>query len=588
MGLLKSASLINFSIRTKLLLIYLLCVLVPTLVFSLAISLSSMKSTRNEKLILYRQALERIGASIETNAISAIELSNIIYPDEAMYEHINNEYTNRKKVLDDYNKYLKNVWNKILPYDTNIVLFTIYTGNNSLLNARNLHRIDRMVIQNEWYVKYHNQASKALFISHSDELIVGSARTKLISYIRKLDYMDNAKFEHFLKITFRADMLDKILKTENIPGKIYIVDSKNYIAAQSNMLDNKYGGARLLSFDTIKIDSGQSVIKIRLKAMDGWQVICLLDKDFLNDELKMNWIQISILILSTTIFASAIIWAISSSLYKRIDIIVEHMSKVELGEYAPILANNEGNDEIGLLISSLNKMTAKISMLIEDVYKAKIRETQMELLKKQSEINALQCQVNPHFMFNVLETVRIKAYLRNEFETARIVKYMSKIFRKLLLWNDDLIELQEELSFIKEYLEIQQYRYEDELEFEITADESILSLRIPKMTLQTFVDNACEHGFSETNGLRKVKITAALSENRAEMRVYDNGKGMKSECINNLSQLGSNSIGIKNVLARLGLYYGEKFDFRINSKLGEFTEIILTLDLEKTSRCNHV
>lgn len=585
---LKRVKLINYSIRTKLLLIYLLCVLIPIIIFSLAFYTSAMKSTKNEKLILFKQALNRISSSVESNAISAIELSNTIYPDETMYEYLNKEYISRKECLDDYNNYLKDAWNKILPYNTSIVLFSVYTNNNTLLNSKHLQRIDYMVTKNDWYAKYDNKNTKASFINHTDEIIAGSARVKLVSFIRKLDYIYSDKYEHFIKITFQTDMFDKILKTEDLPGNIYIVNKENYIIAQTNKDKNVIKSPEFLSFQTVKIDAKQIVLKTSIQTMDGWQVICVLDNAFLRDAFRINWIQILILMFSTTIFASIIIWAISSSLYTRIDVLVKHMGKVEKGEYVLISENEKGNDEVGLLITSMNSMISKISTLIEDVYKAKIKETQLELLKKQSELNALQCQVNPHFMFNVLETIRIKAYLRNEFETARIVKYMSKIFRKLLLWNNDLIELKEELNFIKEYLEIQQYRYEDELDFEIIAEESLLKLKVPKMTLQTFVDNACEHGFSESKGLKRVKITISLVENKVEMRVYDNGKGMPPELINNINQIESKGIGIKNVIGRFDLYYGENYNFKINSKLGEFTEIVLTLDLEELRRCDYV
>ena len=585
---LKKVKLINYSIRTKLLLIYLLCVLIPIIIFSFAFYSSAMKSTKNEKLVLFEQALNRIGSSIGANAVSAMELSNIIYPDETMYRYLNKEYGSRQECLDDYNNYLKDAWNKILPYNTKIVLFSVYTNNDTLLNGKHLQRIDDRVEKNDWYGKYENESAKALFINHTDEVIVGSASSKLVSYIRKLDYLSSIKYKHFLKITFQADMFDKILKSESLPGNIYIVNKENNIISQSNKEEDVYSSTEFISFNSVKTAAGQIVLQTPIQTMDGWRVICVLEKNFMGNAFGVNWIQIFILIFSTTIFASIIIWAISTSLYKRIDVLVKHMGEVEKGNYVLISENEKGNDEIGLMITSMNSMISKISILIEDVYKAKIKETQMELLKKQSELNALQCQVNPHFMFNVLETIRIKAYLKNEFETARIIKYMSKIFRKLLLWNNDLIELSEELKFIKEYLEIQQYRYEDELDFQITAEESLLKLKMPKMTLQTFVDNACEHGFSETKGLKRVKININLFGNKVELRVFDNGKGMSPEMISNINHLESKGIGIKNVIGRLSLYYKDNYNFRINSILKEFTEIVLTLDLEELRRCDYV
>lgn len=577
---LKRLKLINFSIRTKLSLIYLLCVLVPIIVFSWAFYSSVTKSAVNEKLILFRQALDRITSAVENNAISVIEFSNIIYADEEMYEYLNKEYTDRKECLNDYSDYLKDAWSKILPYNTSIVLFEVYTDNDSLLNSKYVRHTDSTIKRNDWYGKHEKMGTRSHFVCHVDELLSGRTSLKLVSFFRNLDYIYSDKYNHFLKVTFQADLFNKILKTESLPGNIYIVDSRNSIIAQSNR-EESGDSARFLPFETVDIAPAQLVLTSQLQAMDGWQVISVLDKDFMGTEFSASRLQILVLMLFVTVFASIIIFAISSSLYKRIDVLVQYMGKVEREEYVLIPEDERGNDEIGLLITSMNKMISKISTLIEDVYKAKLRETQLELLKKQTELNALQCQVNPHFMFNVLETIRIKAYLKNEFETSRIIKYMSKIFRKLLLWNEDLIELQEELRFIKEYLEIQQYRYEDELEFEITAEESLLSLKIPKMTLQTFVDNACEHGFAETKELKIIKISIKTADNRIELRVYDNGKGMGQDQINDINSPGSKGIGIKNVLGRLALYYGESYDLKINSRPGEFTEIILTLDMKK-------
>lgn len=302
--------------------------------------------------------------------------------------------------------------------------------------------------------------------------------------------------------------------------------------------------------------------------------------------------QMLILILSVTVAASVLIFLISLSFYKRIALLVEHMGKVAQGEYVLIPEEDKGRDEIGSMITSMNSMTGKIRDLIEDVYKAKIRETQLELHKKQSEFNALKCQVNPHFMFNVLETIRIKSFLNNEFETSRIIKYMSRIFRKLLMWNEDMIELGEEMKFIREYLEIQHYRYGDELDVEIDADHSLLDVKIPKMTLQTLVDNACEHGFSETDGLKKIKvIVRAINADAVEIKVYDNGKGMTGEQIENILDLNSQDgkgIGIKNVIRRLSLYFDDSYSFKINSEPGAYTEIVLVLGMKGLKKSGDV
>jgi len=587
-GLLRKVRLINISIRSKLLLIYLLCVLVPTIVFSYAFYESSIRSTKNEKLNTYKQAVNRICNDIESNALNALELSNIIYPDEMMYEHINRTYYSKKSCFEDYNNYLRNAWSGILTSNTRIALFTVYTENDTLLNGNHLNRLDESAKNSDWYKKYVEAEQKNIFISHVDKLTTNTAELTTISYFRKLDYL-KSRYKHLLKVTFQPDLLIRILRSEPLPGKLYVVDNNDLIVERTDTRVFAEGDREFPPFSSIRPDPEQIVLTSPLKYMNGWRVVCLLDKDFMREEYRINWAQMSVLVFSITIFASIVIYAISSSLYKRIAMLVEHMGKVSKEEYILIPEDAKGNDEIGLLITSMNRMITKISTLIEDVYKAQLRQTQLELLQKQSELNALQCQVNPHFMFNVFETIRIKSYLRNEFETARIIKYMSKIFRKLLLWNNDLIELQEEIGFIKEYMEIQQYRYEEELDFEITVDHDLMQLKIPKMTLQTFVDNACEHGFSESQYLKKVIVSAhRVNESLIEIKIYDNGKGMTPEQIENINDIECKGIGIRNVIGRLNLYYGGGYKFFINSNPGEFTEIVLTLDMDVLRRSDYV
>lgn len=585
---LERIKLINLSIRTKLLLIYLLCVLIPTIVFSYAFYSSTVNSARKEELIQLQQSVDRIGAAIDANALGAIELSNIIFPDEAMYEYINMEHADNKQSLDKYNDYMRDAWNRILPYNTNIVVFSVYTNNDTVLNGRHLTRIDSSVMRYDWYEKYMQQDENPVFICHYDEVIASTAQVKSVSFFRKLDYYYNKAYKPFLKVTFQANMFGKIMKTESLPGNLYVVNDSDQIAAQSLWSGNNYTEKGLLPFDSVRIGPGQIVLSTPIKFMSGWKVVCVLNRDFMGNSFSVNWGQIALLVLSVTVFSSAVILAISSSLYKRIALLVDHMGKVSKEEYNLIPEKDRGNDEIGLLITSMNSMITKIRLLIEDVYKAKIRETQLELHKKQSELNALQCQVNPHFMFNVLETIRIKSYLRNEFETSRIVKYMSRLFRKLLLWNDDLISLKEETDFIKEYLEIQQYRFEDELKFDISVDEGLQRLKVPKMALQAFVDNACEHGFSESTGLKQVSISARVEGGAAVLSVFDNGKGMAPEQARDIENVESKGIGIKNVIGRLRLYYEEGFRFEIRSVPGEYTQIVLSLDMEAMRRCGYV
>src|SRR5699024_5968416 len=151
-------------------------------------------------------------------------------------------------------------------------------------------------------------------------------------------------------------------------------------------------------------------------------------------------------------------------------------------------------DEIGELRSAFNRMYKKIKELINDVYISHIRKKDLELQRKQAQISALQSQINPHFLFNVLETIRMRSLLKKEDETAKIIQNMAKLLRTSITWGKDWVTVKEEVQLIQSFLEIQQYRFGDKLQYAFDVDESTFDYTIPNMLLIPFVENASIHG----------------------------------------------------------------------------------------------
>ena len=284
--MLKKVKTINFSIRAKLILIYLLCVIVPIILFSSIFYTSVMNSTKNEKLILFNQAVERIAVNIESNAVSAIQISNIIYSDETMYDYLNKTYYSQEEYLRDYNLYFKEAGSKLLPYNTNIIVLCIYSDNKTIMSTNYIDKLEGTGYKNNWFNQYMKKSPGALFVNHIDEVKVGYAGSKLVSLVRKLDYVKNIQYNHYLRITFRDDTFSKALKTEDLPGILYLVDQNNLIVARSDIQGATYNNPDYECFSDIHIDKKNILIKKELPVMDGWQVICVLDKDFLKADFK--------------------------------------------------------------------------------------------------------------------------------------------------------------------------------------------------------------------------------------------------------------------------------------------------------------
>lgn len=247
--------------------------------------------------------------------------------------------------------------------------------------------------------------------------------------------------------------------------------------------------------------------------------------------------------------------------------------KFEFIEHTP------AGDEIGQLMEAFNSMVLKIKQLINDVYEVSLQKKNIELQKRQAEINALQSQINPHFLFNCLGAISMRSILKEEKETAQIVKNLANLFRISLAWEKDMITVSEEISFVRNYLEIEQYRFGDELKYNIFVDKHAESCRIPKMSLTTFAENACVHGIENTERYGLISVKVLFMGKYIECSVSDNGIGMGEEQLDDIKRYIENetevkkNVGIKNVIRRLILRFGDELEYDIISTEGQGVRI---------------
>jgi len=286
--------------------------------------------------------------------------------------------------------------------------------------------------------------------------------------------------------------------------------------------------------------------------------------------------------LANLMFSTAVIYWIARSMNVRLASILRHMKKVKNQQFVPI-EGLETKDEIGQLQSEFNRMTLQIKSLIDDVYKADIHRKNLELERRKAQLNALQSQINPHFLFNALETIRMRSLIKNETETAKIIQNMARLLRSSLTWHKDRITVEEELEFIHCFLEIQQYRFGDRLSYRLDVDPAALKVVIPKMVFLPIVENASIHGIEPMKDGGKIDIGIRLTFNYLEFSVRDNGAGMKPEQVRRIYEylekdegLGER-IGLQNVIYRLKLLYGDRVGLFIDSAPGKGTFVRISL-----------
>lgn len=251
------------------------------------------------------------------------------------------------------------------------------------------------------------------------------------------------------------------------------------------------------------------------------------------------------------------------------------MKRVEEGD-TTIRAEQKGAQEFQVLAGTFNQMLERIETLMKE-------EKEQEALTRIYELKALTSQINPHFLYNTLDTIIWMAEFQDHQKVVDITKALSNYFRLSLNAGEEIVTLRQEIEHVRQYLFIQKERYGDKLEYEIDEPDDIPDIKLPKIVLQPLVENAIYHGIKESERPGKITITVSKRDTFIDICIADNGVGIK-ENTTSTKELGG--VGIKNIKERLMLFFGEAFSIEIESEPNAYTKVYLHLPLKEEGHAN--
>lgn len=329
--------------------------------------------------------------------------------------------------------------------------------------------------------------------------------------------------------------------------------------------------------------SGHRILNIKDKRYLGafytsrfnnWRMILLMPTSSLFsglDIIKKTTILIIILCLALLLI---FLFFISVHLTKPVIKLNRLMKQAEKGNL-DVKFEFKYNDEIGALGKSFNSMLEKLENLMrQNSEKQKILRTQ--------ELKVLQMQINPHFLYNTIDTINWMAQSINADKISEVAIALANYYRQSLSKGAEIIKISDEISQVNSYLTIQKIRYAGYMDFKILIDDNILELYIPKLTLQPIVENAIYHGIREKEGGGTVEIRGFKEENQVVFRIKDNGKGIDEKTLGKLTEsiktgISSKGYGLSNVNERLKLYFGEEFGISIESIRERYTIVTVRI-----------
>lgn len=335
------------------------------------------------------------------------------------------------------------------------------------------------------------------------------------------------------------------------------------------------------------LENEDSLVSYRTIEKTDWTVVTLFSKSEILSEIEQLkvWAVFlfapTILLLSVLSFNTAV--DIVNPIYRLIDA-MKHLKE----DNKSIHLETDRNDEMGELVNDFNDMSSEIEHLVKNIY-------QEQLTRKEIELKALQAQINPHFLFNTLETINWRAQLKGAPEISKMVTSLSSIMEASMGRDNKLVSLKEEFRYVENYLNIMLHRYEGRLSYETDIDPGVFFVKVPKLLLQPIVENAIEHGIGKTTIEGVIKTTAKVEGDQVLVIVEDNGKGiskldldelndvlsMKSdEYYQNLKSMNKPSIGLHNVNQRIKLFYGDHYGITVESDEDKYTKVYLKLPKE--------
>jgi len=327
------------------------------------------------------------------------------------------------------------------------------------------------------------------------------------------------------------------------------------------------------------IDTSEWVYARMQSDQTGWHILAIQPRSELVERLdRITWITVGIVCLTIafSLFAS---WAVAGVVTRPIRGIVKSMKKFQKGNFSEQVAV-DGQDEIGQLGAGYNIMVQRIRELVDDVYS-------FELKQKQAELKVLQSQINPHFLYNTLNTIAWTAEKHGDKLVGEMIYSLSGIFKTSLSQGKDLIPLQEEFKLLEHYLFLQKIRFPNRLVYEIELDPRLEDLIVPKLLLQPLVENSVVHGIEPLTGDQgSIHIRASAVPGMAEIEITDNGIGIPDEKLGQLRRMfregdapqhGSDSFALINIGSRIRMFYGSHASIDIESVPGSGTRVVLLI-----------
>lgn len=587
----------NLKLKHKLFALFVLVVLIPILIIGGGITYYFSKEATDRAISQASNDVQKIKNQLASLFRVPISISNTLMVDKALKKVVTTNYTNVSELTNAYLDYKEFPNYKRLYREITGIRF--YVNNPTLINNTEIIPTNPSIVSQNWYKSVMDRREMGWFYVRSSE----DTSINSLSLVRQLSFPDY-RVSGVIMISLKQEELNRLLLQEQFDTIImdeqgYVVAAKNkeWVGLKQNQLH--YGidlSKQKIGVHQLEIEGKSSYMFVEQLipgySMNGLKIISFFNTSSIIKESRKVSLFGLVLILLVLIIATFFVYTVSFLTSNRLLRLSRHLNRLALGDLS-VVSRIDGNDEIGQLSRQFNYMVHNINALMQQVVEKTEQNNKLELAQREIKLKMMASQINPHFLFNALESIRMSAHIKGEKEIANVVRLLGKLMRKNLEIGREHAPLKEEIEMINSYLQIQKFRYEERLNFELDVDPALLNMLLPPLAIQPLVENAVVHGLENKPEGVTVKLQISADPDIVTVKVSDDGVGITPERLEEVRQLITEQeeptrsrIGLRNVHQRLVMCYGEQAGLQIWSEHGEGTEITFNIPILPRSENN--
>lgn len=573
----------DFSIRTKLIIGFLAILLPLVLILSIVFYSYSAEIVLKQSLEQTREIVEQFSISLD-NYMGLMRNKMEILADSPTIQEELNTHQDKEDIKNDSfysrNKRIRRIMLQIYSSVTmnDVEIYGINETNHYL---------------SLWSKKYEIPDKDILFenanLSKGRSVLVNNINdADTIQMIKMVKDLQTYKPIGYIRFGLKRNYIEKMAKNINFgsDGGVVIFDENlNKISGiahdsvLSKLLKEK---PSIGNFSYSEGKNEYTAVHIHSDST-GWTTVGVIPLRYINKDLAgIRYLTVIIIVL-TIIIGVTVSVIIAQSLILPLENTVNALEKFSRGDFAVRLKENRC-DEIGKLNRIFNKAIKEINELMQKV-------TQSEILNKEMEFKTLQSQMNPHFLYNTLDTINWLAFKEKQTEICNLVAAISSLIRASISNKKSIITIEHELDYVKNYIYIQHIRYKDRFDTIYDIDESLLKQAVPKLIIQPIVENAIIHGIENSKNKNLLYISVKRENECIVIIVKDTGIGMTDEKVSELlkeplnaegdEQKAHTNLGLYAVHKRIQLMYGDLYGLTVQSQAGEGTTVTLHIPFTK-------